>query len=425
MSLFRLEAQAAQGAQWLGAVRLRRSPSFAAATAVALGLAALLAAFVAFGQMSRKERLSGLLVPSAGSLDVPAAAAGVIRERHLVEGAAVRAGEVLFTIDTERRTPGGSPAETAALQIEARLESLRQERENRQLQARQQDLALAAKLRSLAAEADQAGREQDLQSRRVQLSEADVERVEQLARDGFVSTAQVQARQEDRLALEMQLETLRRNILELRRESASVQADRDDLARQLANGLAQLDRDIAVARQEAAENSGRRTLVVTAPADGLATGMDLQPGQSVQAGQTLATLVPTRSPIEAQVFAPTRAAGFLKVGQPVFLEYAAYPYEKFGLQSGHVSRVSNTPFAVASLPAGKAQQVAALVGAAETVYLVDVALDAQTITTYGEPHPLKPGMTLDAQVIEDRRRIWQWALEPILAGRWRAASLLS
>ena len=54
---------------------------------------------------------------------------------------------------------------------------------------------------------------------------------------------------------------------------------------------------------------------------------------------------PSDSDLQAELYAPSRAAGFLGVGQEVLLRYEAYPYQKFGHYRGRVSAVSQTALA--------------------------------------------------------------------------------
>ena len=44
-----------------------------------------------------------------------------------------------------------------------------------------------------------------------------------------------------------------------------------------------------------------------------------------------------------------------------------------------------------------------------------MTLSRQSVDAYGAPVTLKPGMTLQADVLQDRRAIWEWLLEPVLA----------
>jgi membrane fusion protein len=51
---------------------------------------------------------------------------------------------------------------------------------------------------------------------------------------------------------------------------------------------------------------------------------------------------------------------------------------------------------------------------------VTVRLARQDVQAFGLPQALKSGMTLDAQVHQERRAIWEWVLEPVLTiGRER------
>jgi membrane fusion protein len=219
MKLFRDEVHQAQAAQWLGSVRLHRPLSFTLITTVALGIALSLAAFATWGEVNRKARLSGLLVPAQGSLNIIAQQSGVLMELPIVEGQTVQAGEVLLVVNTEHRSlmhgAVGDTSERAARQIEARQQTLSTEQTLRELQTRQREQVLDDRVRTLEAELRQAQEEHGLQQRRVQLAQATLARNEQLAKDAFVSVAQVQTRQEELIDAEGHLQALERQRLAL------------------------------------------------------------------------------------------------------------------------------------------------------------------------------------------------------------------
>jgi membrane fusion protein len=140
-------------------------------------------------------------------------------------------------------------------------------------------------------------------------------------------------------------------------------------------------------------------------------------------GQILATVVARKNndgELQVQLFAPSRTVGFVAVGQPVLLRYDAFPYQKFGLHKGVISGISNSPFARTDLPP---QVVGSIPGNAatpnEALYRIDVQLARQDVNIYGHREPLKVGMTVEADVIQDRRKIWEWMLEPVLAAAKR------
>jgi membrane fusion protein len=49
----------------------------------------------------------------------------------------------------------------------------------------------------------------------------------------------------------------------------------------------------------------------------------------------------------------------------------------------------------------------------EALYRLTITLSEQQISAYGKPQPLKAGMTMAADVIQDRRRLYEWVLEPV------------
>ncbi|MCY1528437.1 hypothetical protein D9M68_635420 [compost metagenome] len=49
----------------------------------------------------------------------------------------------------------------------------------------------------------------------------------------------------------------------------------------------------------------------------------------------------------------------------------------------------------------------------ELFYRVTVALDSPSIDVYGQVQPLQAGMLLEADVVQDKRRLYEWALEPL------------
>lgn len=425
--LFRPEVIEAQSAQYLGSIRIGQRLSHLVVALVALGLAAALVCFAIWGQMPRKVRVAGMLVPALGTVNVGAPGAGTLAERRVREGETVAQGQVLFVIDTDRTGMLGVTGALVAEQLRQREQTLKAERLSREAQVRQRSQALQDRLRSLGHEISQAEAEQALAERRVALARRSVERYEELARDGFVSEIQSQNRHEEMIDLQVRQQAAQRLVSNLGREQQALRAELDALGVQLRVDLAQIDRAVAALGQETAENDARRRIVVTAAQAGTVTALYPPQGAAVQAGQTLATLVPQAGSgpadtLHAELYAPSRTAGFVRAGQTVWLRYAAYPYQKFGLGEGQVVDISRTPVAPQDLPAGMSQALLAAAGGNEPLYRVAVRLARTTVSAYGVEQPLKPGMTLEADVLQERRAVWEWLFEPLLSvrARWGA-----
>ena len=433
MSLFRPEVQKANSAQWLGTVRLAQPVSYALTVTISLGLAALLLCFASWGDVTRKVRIAGVLVPVGGTLNITSPQAGVIADRRVQEGDSVPAGAVLVVLDTERQsaqgTGIGATSAQAAEQIALRQQSLTAERSLRKQQNHQRHQALTERVGTIDMQLRYAGEEIALLQRRVELSRANLGRTQQLAVEGFVSDTQVQTKLDEQLDVNGRLQALLRTRLGLQQDRQALLGEQQVQQAQFDTDDAQLVRSQSNLRQDASENAARRSTAITAPTGAQpatvryrVTAMNLQPGQAVQAGQTLATLVAEQpgsetSPLEAQLFAPSRTAGFLEKGQSVYLRYAAYPYQKFGLHTGRIVSVSATPLAVLELPPNLAQQLTAQIGSTEALYQIRVRLDDQTVMSQGRSFNLKAGLSLDADILQETRKIWEWVLEPILSAR--------
>ena len=52
-------------------------------------------------------------------------------------------------------------------------------------------------------------------------------------------------------------------------------------------------------------------------------------------------------------------------------------------------------------------------GSSEPVYRLRVELEAQTIMAYGTPEPLRPGMLVEADILGENRKLYEWMLEPL------------
>jgi multidrug efflux pump subunit AcrA (membrane-fusion protein) len=170
---------------------------------------------------------------------------------------------------------------------------------------------------------------------------------------------------------------------------------------------------VASTSQELTESEAKRRLLITAPETGTATAVVAEIGQAVDTGRPLVSIVPQGATLQAQLYAPSKAIGFIKPGDAVLLRYQAYPYQKFGHAQGRVAAVSKT-----ALPSSELATIGSLAGSApganaEPLYRITVDLHSQTINAYGKPQPLQAGMLLEADVLQDTRRLYEWVLEPL------------
>ncbi len=242
---------------------------------------------------------------------------------------------------------------------------------------------------------------------RVAAAERTVARHEQLVAARFVAEATVQQKQEELLDQRARLAETQRIIAGLERDLATARAELASAGLRRANTASAIARQIAELEQQLTEADSRRSVVITAPADGTVTTLLAEPGQTATPGTPLLSLLPEGAELQAQLLVPTRAAGFIRVGQEVVLRYQAFPYQRFGHHLGQVVEVGRSV-----IQPGEAGQSGST---QEAVYRVTVRLPAQSVQAYGEAMALQAGMALDADVRLDRRRLIEWLFDPLLA----------
>ncbi|MGE5160129.1 MAG: HlyD family secretion protein [Betaproteobacteria bacterium] len=411
--LFRKEVLEARQAAAFGQVVLRPPLSFTALCIVAAVICAALVALLVFGQYTKRTRIHGITVPSAGVLKLTASQPGIVIERHVDEGQSVQAGDVLFVVWSERMTETAGQnagAHTAVLeQLARRRASLADELERRARLFEQQEAILARRRAALELEAGQLRDELATQAAREASAREQAARFDQLARQGFVSPQTAHQRRDELLEQTARGQALYRSLLGVQREIGAVAGELKQLPLRAAQQQAEVQRELSSLQQDIVGAEAARKVVVTAPQAGLVTAIAAELGQ--QAGvQPLATLLPSGSPMEAHLFAPSRAIGFVERGQRVRVRFAAYPFQKFGQYDGEVVQVSRVALAPAELP-----PQLALPGSAEALYRVTVRLAAPHVIAYGQPQPLTAGMQLEADVMMDRRRLIEWVFEPLIA----------
>ncbi len=109
--------------------------------------------------------------------------------------------------------------------------------------------------------------------------------------------------------------------------------------------------------------------------------------QSVNNNDLVLTIIPTNyNSYIAKLKAPAQNSGKLKVGQPVNIKLESYPDTEFGVLKGQVSNISLTPDK-------------------DGLYIVDVSLPSDLITTYGVKIDFKQEMQGSSEIITEDLRL--------------------
>ncbi|WP_295950959.1 HlyD family efflux transporter periplasmic adaptor subunit [Rhodoferax sp.] len=407
--LFRQEVFIARQDAWLGELVLSKPVSHAL---LALGFAVLalsLLAYLVWGEYTRKIRASGTIVPNTGVIKVTPAQAGIVVRLAVHEGQNVAEGEVLAVLNSERTTATGGASAEVEKQLNLRRASLQQDALKIQDLYAQQDKALTVRLANLHTELAQVDAALVLQQKRLALSEQMLVNQRKLFAEKFLSEMALQQKEQDGLAELATLEAIRRSRTSLQRDVGTSEADLATLPDKQANELAAVQRNLASLAQDGIENESRRELLLKAPQAGVVTAILTDVGKLVGAGQPVLNLIPAGSELQADVYLPARAAGFVRVGSQALLQFQAFPYQKFGSQAAQVVKLSRVAVVGSDLPYPPAN------APGELYYIASLSLPKKTVTAYGHEEPLQSGMGFDANLVLDTRTLLEWVFEPVFS----------
>ncbi|HZS45006.1 MAG TPA: HlyD family efflux transporter periplasmic adaptor subunit [Blastocatellia bacterium] len=198
----------------------------------------------------------------------------------------------------------------------------------------------------------------------------------------------------DGAELRGKLNKLREQLMTSREQLRQLQASKGPVAETLdrQNSIDRLESDIAATQLSLDQTS------VRAPITGLITKMDVRStGVVVAAGQQIGAIAPAgaRLVVEAQV--SNRDIAFIEPGLPAKLKLDAFPYQDYGIVEGKVLTVS--PDA----------QIDEKIG---SYYKVTIESSTDSVSAQGKTFPLKPGLSLTAEVVTERKSILNLILEP-------------
>jgi hemolysin D len=192
------------------------------------------------------------------------------------------------------------------------------------------------------------------------------------------------------------------------------------------NKLADAARKADEAKQAVVKAGARlaRTKLYS-PIDGVAQQIAVTTvGQVVTTGQQLLVVAPTEGALEVEALVANLDIGFVKLGQSAVVKIDAFPFTRFGVLHGKVSRIASEAVEEQEAKRGLANAPAAANSAGAPpagqpgqpqnfVFPVTIALDEQAMDIGGVMIPLTSGMTVIVEIKTDSRRVIDYLLSPL------------
>jgi membrane fusion protein len=410
-SLFRQEAIEFQQhhRQW-GELALLQPLSIKIMTWFIATVVAVLLAFLFLGHYARKETVVGYLTPVAGTSKVFIPQQGTIKEIYVKEGQEIEKGQPLFAVETTQIAANGQDVNTTMLDtLESQRNLLTNQIAAEQERTKSEQERLTALIGGLETEISQLQAQIELQNEQIRVSDNLVSSVTGLRTKGYISELEFRQRELAALERKQKLNSLNQQLAARRNQLTETRYSLQQLATVMAQKIQSLRSELSTTEQRIAEINGRRAYIIRAGAVGRVSTLQATVGQFADPRRLQLEIVPSDSVLQAELFVPTRAIGFVRPGQNVKMKYEAFPYQKFGTYTGQIIKVSHTIVTSADASGPIALR--------EPVYRVTASLERTDIDAYGEKIPLQTDMLLSADIILEHRSLVSWLLDPLLSVR--------
>ena len=360
----------------------------------------------------KKERVTGITAPEHGMIAVFPPQAGILTRLKVAEGQYVEMNDELFSITVDQRTTGGDYIGLKLIEeLDIQEKHLDKQLELERERISTQMASLEAKALQLKKEIKQLKELINTQNKSLGLELEAYERVQILFSEDFISSADVENYYRRYLDQKQKIQTLTIRMEEAIRGFEEIPFKIKELKVNSKREISSIENQFSEIAKQRTRIEGQIRLTCYAPVTGQITSVIVNPGQKVHLTTSLFSIIPKNSRLQVNLYLPTRSIGFLRIGQVINIRYEAFPYQKFGTYQGEIHQVSNSVILPGETPSGLTFQ--------EPVYKVVALLKSQAIKAYGREIPLKPGMILSADIVLDKRSLFEWLLEPLYSLRGR------
>lgn len=402
MSLFRKQALDKQYDNLWGQVSLSQPLSYKVLSSLFIIIVVTCLGFLFTTEYHRKERVSGIILPDEGVVQLNSPGHYSVAERYVNQGDSITQGQPLVRLSAPILFGSGeSEVELKIVQLQEQLQLLSQQIITIKALAQENLAHLKQMYKEQAVQLSLLFNERDSVLAQIEINNTRLSKHKILLSAGLVSEALISQLQEQHHKLKREAHSVNRVVNQLQQQQQQNAFEIAKLPKNTKQQLDQIALTISDKKQLLVKLQASTDILLTASTDGTVAAIDVNKNQWLQPQQFIMSILPSELTLHAELYVPTRAYGFIKEGQTTKVKLEAFPFEKFGSVEGTVVKKSTHTH-------DQPRQ-----SSASSNYKIKVQLKKQTISAYGEEVSLLSGMRLAADILIDKRTLLEWLLAPL------------
>lgn len=416
MKLFREDISQNQKVSLLGEILIAKPLGSGAICLLFAFLCFSIVLYLSLGERTKRTRATGHTIPIAGVVKVFSSQNGVVLAMNVSEGQSVVRGQPLARISHDRVTVLGESRKNVDTFIKDRGASLIDQLKTSNEQLSQQISLGQERLNQYKVEMESLEINIAVQKKKLSIAKELESRDAKLLEENLISRSDFQEHQAAALEQAQRLSDYHRQLSIVKRDQIAAQSEIQSLQLRKRSAQEELRRSHIELTQQAVENADRRETILVSPTDGVVTAIQAAIGKNTSFEQALFTIVPANSRTIVNLYISSDMVSTVKPGADVYLQYSAFPYQKFGSFKANVLSISKATINAEELPYPINSKEP---GHKEAYFVLRVEPEKNYVLNHGKKELLPIGMRVDGDVIGDTRTLFEWMFEPMFGFKER------
>ncbi len=365
--------------------------------------------FLVFANVNQTQSVQGIIQYSNVATDQISPIEGIVSDVFVEEGQTVNQGDALFEIKNQRRNSEGELINFQLVKdFQAQLQTLKRtaeaQRNSQKIEAQQ----LKQQIVALRSKIELQKTKQSIQNERLTVATIKLQAAAKLNGQAMIPHTQFQQAQESLLNVKLALFEANQvmNSLNERLDDLNIQKQKLPFSHEQQRQKSALQQ--MQTEQQLKQHQAQATSTVYAERTGTLINLLVQAQQRISAGQQLSSISDKNDDVIAYLFLPSTARGFINPGDHTKLKVDAFPFQKFGSFPAVIESISAN-LVSANMVRNVPAQLSSQSHYQTRTKLVRLPKDSSL-----QDLPLKPGMTLTADIVIEKRSLIAWLFAPLI-----------